>query len=146
MQMIISQLSTWMFLTKDCHYSCWRTDRVGQSDCCNVKKWGELRICIDFLAYWVRLGVRYTHDILLCHMGDIVSSVSCLASGFRVKYLRNISINSYQVSLVKKCIPDDVFIHGTCEADHDNKLDGYMCRRITAERYQAQRWEIRVQV
>ena len=25
-----------------------------------------------------------------------------------------------------KCIADDVLIHGTCEADHDSNLDGFM--------------------
>ena len=27
-----------------------------------------------------------------------------------------------------KCIADDVLIHGTCEADHDSNLDGFMRR------------------
>ena len=27
-----------------------------------------------------------------------------------------------------KCIADDILIHGTCEADHDSNLDGFMGR------------------
>ena len=86
----------------------------------------KLRVCID---------PRPLNASLVCsrhlqrHMGDIVGSVCSLVSVSRVKFFRNVFMHQELQGLRGvKCIADDVIIHGTCEADHDSNLDGFMCR------------------